>query len=180
MVEEVVIPYVENQRKKLDYPKQAALMIFDVFRGQITEKVTQLLKKHNIHLVLVPSNMTHIFQPLDLTVNNHCKHFMKNLFTEWYSKQTEELSLNKEIEDVNIQFKLTTIKPLHAKWLLQFYNHITSSDGHKVILNGWKASGIYDAVRMGSASLDSHDPFQDISPLPETGSGDNRPITDIL
>jgi len=181
VIEEVVLKYVEDQRKKLNNPKQAALLIFDVFRGQITEEVTELLKKHNIFLVLVPSNMTHIFQPLDLTVNHHCKQFMRNLFTEWYSKQIEkELSLNKEIEDINVQLKLTTIKPLHASWLLQFYNHITSSDGREVVLNGWKASGIYDAVRMGSASLDSLDPFQDISPLPETNSVVTQPITDII
>ena len=181
MVEGILVPYVDEQCKKLNNPKQAALLIFDIFRGQITEDVTNLLKKYNIHLVLVPSNMTHIFQPLDLTVNNHCKNFMKNLFTEWYSKQIEkELSLNKRVEDINIQFNLTTIKPLHAEWLVQFYNHITSSDGREIILNGWKASGIYDAVHMGYDALESLDPFQDISPLPEANSGDTRPITDII
>ena len=86
VIEEVVLPYVETQRKKLNNPKQAAVLIFDVFRGQMTEEVTDLLKKNNIHLLVVPSNMTHIFQPLDLTVNNNCKLFMRNLFTEWYSK----------------------------------------------------------------------------------------------
>ena len=65
--------------------------------------------------------MTHMFQPLDLTVNKHYKTFLKNLFLECYSRQTEnELSLGKKIEDVNIQFCLTTLKPLHAKWLLEF------------------------------------------------------------
>ncbi|XP_057303392.1 uncharacterized protein LOC130640840 [Hydractinia symbiolongicarpus] len=181
VIKEIVLKHVEDQRKKLNNPKQAALLIFDVFRGQITEEVTELLKKNNIFLVLVPSNMTHIFQPLDLTVNNHCKQFMRNLFTEWYSKQIEkELSLNKKIEDINIQLKLTTIKPLHASWLLQFYNHITSADGREVVLNGWKASGIYDAVRMGSTSLESLDPFQDLSPLPESNSVITQPITDII
>ena len=170
-VEEVIVPYVNNQQKKLGNISQAALLIFDVFRGQITEDVTALLNKHNIFLVLVSSNMTHIFQPLDLTVNNHCKNFMKNLFTEWYSKQIENgLSLNKKIEDINIQFKLTTLKSLHAKWLLQFYNHITSLEGREVILNGWNAA----------ASLPTLDPFQDISPLPENDGSDNQPITDII
>ena len=89
VVTEIVLLYVENQRKELHKPDQAALLILDVFRGQITEDVTSLLQKHNILLVLVPNNMTHMFQPLDLTVNKHCKTFLKNLFSEWYSGQIE-------------------------------------------------------------------------------------------
>ena len=62
---------------------------------------------------------------------------------------------------------------------MQFYNHITSSDGREVILNGWKAAGIYDAVRLGSSFLQSLDPFQDILPLPESGHN-TRAIVDII
>ena len=181
VVMEIVVPYAENQRKELQKPYQAALLILDVFRGQITEDVTSLLQKHNILLVLVPNNMTHMFQPLDLTVNKHCKTFLKNLFSEWYSRQIEnELPLGKNIEDVNIQFLLTTLKPLHAKWLLEFYNHITSETGAEIILNGWKAAGIYDALKMGAVSLPSLDPFQDISPLPGNDDDDTRGISDIV
>ena len=42
---------------------------------------------------------------------------------------------------------------------------MTSESGSKVIVSGWKASGIFDAVEMGSSVLPSIDPFQDISPL---------------
>ena len=181
VVTEIVVPYVKNQRKELQKPDQAALLILDVFRGQITEDVTSLLQKHNILLVLVPNNMTHMFQPLDLTVNKHCKTFLKNLFSEWYSRQIEnELPLGKKIEDFNIQFRLTTLKPLHGKWLLECYNHITSETGAEIILNGWKAAGIYDALKMGAAALPSLDPFQDISPLPGNDDDDTRGISDIV
>ena len=100
---------------------------------------------------------------------------------EWYSRQIEnELSLEKNIEDVNIQFSLTTLKPLHSKWLLEFYNHITSETGAEIILNGWKAAGIYDALKMGAAALPSLDPFQDISPLPGNDDDDTRGISDTV
>ena len=122
-----------------------------------------------------------MFQPLDLTVNKHCKTFLKNLFSEWYSRQIEnELSLGRKIEDVNIHFRLTTFKLLHAKWLVEFYNHITSETGAEIILNGWKAAGIYDALKMGAAALPSLDPFQDISPLPGNDDDDTRGISDIV
>ena len=46
-----------------------------------------------------------------------------------------------------IEFRLTTLKPLHAKWLVEYYNEIASENGSSVIINGWKAAGIYDAIK---------------------------------
>ena len=45
----------------------------DVFCGQMTEKVLQKLKCNKIFQVRVSASMTHIFHPLDLTVNSHFK-----------------------------------------------------------------------------------------------------------
>ena len=81
--------------------------------------------------------MAHLLQPLDLTVNGRCKSFIKGMFAEWYRKQVEEaLSHGKKVEDIEIKFYLTIIKPLHAKWLMEFYNHITSEEGSEIIING--------------------------------------------
>ena len=68
-------------------------------------------------------------------------------------------------EVIKIEFRLTNVKPLHAKWLLEYYNKITSENGSSVITNGWKAANIYDAIKAGSSGLQSIDPFEDISPL---------------
>ena len=38
------------------------------------------------------------------------------------------------------------------KWLIRYHN-------------GWKAAGIYDAIKAESSELQSLDPFEDISPL---------------
>ena len=86
LISEIIIPYVQSQHKELGKPKQAALVIMDVFRGQITDAVIFLLRDNNIHYVLVPNNMTQLFQPLDLTVNKHCKSYLKQLFSEWYAQ----------------------------------------------------------------------------------------------
>ena len=187
LIDEILVPYVNSQQKILQNPKQEALLIMDVFRGQITDDVTNRLKENNIHVVLVPNNMTHLFQPLDLTVNKHCKSFLKNCFSEWYSQQiANQLAVEKKMEEIEINFKLTTIKPLHAKWVVEFYSEITAEPGAKVIVNGWKASGIFDAVEMGSTALPSVDPFHDISPLIasdttiESELGDHLKITDEI
>ena len=44
VVTEIVTSYVENQRKELQKPDQAALFILDIFRGQTTEDVTSYCK----------------------------------------------------------------------------------------------------------------------------------------
>ena len=49
------------------------MLIFDVFRGQITDKVTKFIKENNCVIVHVPNNMSDQFQPLDLNVNGHAK-----------------------------------------------------------------------------------------------------------
>ena len=42
-LQEIVIPYVNEERKKIGDADQYALLIWDVFRGQRTEAVTSLL-----------------------------------------------------------------------------------------------------------------------------------------
>ena len=166
VIKEIILPYVKQQRQELEKPDQPAILIMDVFRNQMTEDVVLILRTNNIWLVKVPNNMAHLLQSLDLTVNGHCKPFMKGMFAEWYRKQVKEaLSHGKQVEDIEIKFYLTVIKPLHAKWLMQFFNHITSEKGSKIIINGWKRSGIYDAVKNGSSSLPSIVPFNEIDPL---------------
>ena len=49
--------------------------------------------------------------------------------------------------------------------MVEYYNEITSENGSSVIINGWKAAGIYDAINVGSSGLQSIDPFEDISLL---------------
>ena len=85
-LEEIILPYVQAEREKLGIVDQKALLIFDVFRGQTTDKVLKVLEDNDILATKVPPNMTHLFQPLDLTVNKVAKDFTKNKFSEWFSR----------------------------------------------------------------------------------------------
>ena len=101
--DKVIIPYVSAQRETLSNPNQAALLIFDVFRSQITDEVTSHLLQNKIYFVTVPNNMTHLFQPLDLTVNGHCKKAsLKNgicnrLITHYRLKQNWKTSTSSSV-----------------------------------------------------------------------------------
>ena len=94
---------------------------------------------------------------------------MKNKFTIWYSDKVQrEMDAGKPIELIDIDLKLSVLKSLHAKWLLDLYNHMTSQEGKKVIMKGWEVAGISGAVEKGIAGLPSLDPFDDIDPLSTT------------
>ena len=81
IIDEIIVPYLTSKRNELRLPlDHPALLIMDVFRGQMTEDVLEKLKRSNIFLVRVPANMTHIFQPLDLTVNGHFKQYIIIIF----------------------------------------------------------------------------------------------------
>ena len=86
------------------------------------------------------------------------------------------LQVETKLEDINIEFRLSVIKPLHAKWLVEYYNHISSEAGTKVIVNGFKLAGIYYAIRSYKSSVQSIDSFNDVAPLADLlfeGSPDN-------
>ena len=61
----------------------------------------------------------------------------------------------KELETIEVSLKLSNIKPLHAKWLIEMYNEMTSDEGRKVHLK---------VTMSKSPCLDS---FSDIDPMVE-------------
>ena len=85
-LKEVIEPYIKKQRELLKCPSdQKALVVMDVFTGQMTKDVLDAYKDANVCIVNVPPNMTKFYQPLDLTVNGYAKRFLKRKFNEWYS-----------------------------------------------------------------------------------------------
>ena len=167
IIEEIIVPYLTKKKNELHLPQDhPSLLIMDIFRGQMTEEVLEKLKCNNIFLVRVPANMTHIFQPLDLTVNGHFKQCMKEKFSTWYSEQISlALENGEKLENINISFKITVLEPLHAKWLVEFYNHITSGEKREIITRGFERAGITHALELGSSKLPELDPFAEFSTL---------------
>ena len=169
LIEEIIVPYLEKEREKLKLESNHwGLLIIDVFAGQMTDPVLAKLKESHIKLVRVPPNMTHLFQPLDMTVNGSAKSYLKRQFTEWFSsKISDELDSGKELEHIEIKLHLSVLKPLHAKWLVDLYNYLTSQKGQEIIENGWKSAGITEAISVGTRGLPSLDQLASVDPLDE-------------
>ena len=51
--------------------------------------------------------------------------------------------------------RISVIKPLHAKWVVQFYDHVRGN--RDVMMSGWRKSKIIDAVKR--QSVIQNDPF---------------------
>ena len=60
------------------------------------------------------------------------------------------------------------MKPLHAEWITDFYNHMTTSESKKIIESGWLSPGVRDKIRLELNKFPSVDPFDDIAPMTVT------------
>ena len=157
------MPCANSERQRLLKPNQKAIVIFDVFRGQITDDVLTQYKDNNIEVVVVPANMTGLFQPLDLTFNGYAKKYCKSKFNHWYmSEITKQMDDGKSVEEVDVKLQLTRLKPLHVEWLTELHNHMTMQEGEGIIMSGWKSAANLQAICTGSSNLERLDPFSDI------------------
>ena len=72
----IILPYLEEKKASLGLPaSQLSLVIFDEFKGQVTDKVLSLLQT-NVSYIIVPSNCTDTLQLLDVSMNKPAKHFL--------------------------------------------------------------------------------------------------------
>ena len=87
----------------------------------------------------------------------------------WYPKEIhKQLVEGKEIDQVDVVLRLSVLKPLHAKWIVECYDDVTSGKGNDVIANGWKSAGIMEAPKRGKNGFGDLDPFSDSDPLMES------------
>ena len=84
---EIVIPYINEIRSSQNILDQYAPIIMDVFTGQKTTKVMNILKDNKILVTNIPANMTRSYQPLDLTMNGYAKKFTSRKFNSCYTDQ---------------------------------------------------------------------------------------------
>ena len=142
-IEKIILPNVKTTREKLSKPNQKAMVIFDVFKGQTTAAVCNLLEENDIVYVTIPNGCTDKLQPLDVSVNRSAKSYLRDKFSTWYVEQVNlQLSGGKQASDVQVDMRLSVMKELSAKWLEGLYDRLRASD----IVNGFKEAGIKEAI----------------------------------
>lgn len=171
-IEEIIVPYVEQQREMVgDKP---ALAIMDNFKGQVTTKINNLLEANNIHVCLLPPNTTDVLQPMDISVNKPAKDYLKRKFEEWYSGEvTKQLTGATDLESVEfepVDFSLAAVREMTAKWLVGMAEYI--ADNPHIIVRGFLRSGIPAALD-GSIESESESEDDDLSGNEMSDEGDS-------
>ena len=145
-ITKIIMPYLSETKRKLNIPlDHPALLLFDNFKRQCTEKLLKLLDSNNINVVLIPPNCTDRLQPLDLSVNKAAKEFLQKKFQNWYATQVC-VQLDEKLEKEAIDLRLSVMKPLGAKWIIELYDYLKGKPD--VIKNGFKEAGILDCVKV--------------------------------
>ena len=82
--EEITFLFLKNIKRDKCYAlKQHSLIIIDTFKGQDNNTLRELWGKNNCDIMIVPDNLTNMFQPSDLSVNEAAKHSSKtNIMTD--------------------------------------------------------------------------------------------------
>ena len=187
-ISHIVVPYVNSVRHSIGVGKeQAALTIFDRFRGQLTERVFEALEEENIQSVLVPAGCTDQLQPLDLTVNRVAKSFLQARFREWYAEEVaNQLSNNDGGTDFHpepIDLSTARMKSIGVKWLIKLYEHLCANPIHAV--NGFITSDILQSIDAGKPVLTNEtvqqvDESDDTEDDCESGEGDTDSSEDEI
>ena len=82
---------------------------------------------------------------------------MRKQFIVYYiSAVKQQLESGKPLEDVDVDFLLTVIKPLQAQWLVDMFNFFTTQKGAD---KGWKIAGIVGILN-GTIVLPSENPCE--------------------
>jgi len=137
----ILFPYITRVRttSNLD-ASNSALVIYDTFRGQCTERILGLLEDNNAYVAIVPANCTVRLQPLDLSVNKAAKKFLRREFKSWCSDQICD-QLCKGIKPAkSVDLRLSIGKPLGAQWMIRLYDYFKSKPD--IAKNGFKEAGI--------------------------------------
>ena len=140
-----LIPDIETQREEID-SSSPWLLISDIFKGQWTDHVKEIVRQSNGKMVSVPNNWTRNYQPLDLTINKSWKDFLWKEAQKWYSDQiSKQMPKWKNSHEIKVDVALSTIKPLLAKWVVKFYDYIKPKP--EIVCNGWQKSGITEKLK---------------------------------
>ena len=147
LFKKIIFPYLKSKKEELGYPKeQYSLIVMDTFKGQDNADIKKLCLKNDCELVIVPYNLTNKFQPLDISINQRAKTFVSHKFNTWYvDRVSEQLRKGVAPGDVKVSTRLSDLKPLHARWIVEMFDYLKQQN--ESIVNGFDKAGITEAAK---------------------------------
>jgi hypothetical protein len=107
----------------------------------------------------VPPNMTHLLQPLDVSVNGHVKSLLRDKFERWYADAiVGQVSAGTNLQHITVDCNLSAIKEVHAAWIISIYHEL--KEAKEIITGGFRRAGIIEALDENFSAADN--PFSDL------------------
>ena len=151
LLENVVYPYFCQLREGLGLQiDQKSLILWDTFKAKSTDKVTNELERLKIVQVMMPKNMTYLLQTLHLKTNMSLKKMEKKCFSEYFTNAITKEMLpdpKRDVTTIEVDLRLSTLKPEHAKVMKKVYEFLQSKKGCDVIKAGWRAASITGVLK---------------------------------
>ena len=86
--------------------------------------VMDVLDSYGIRTVLVPKDLIHLFQPLDLTTNETLKKIERREFSEYFTSTIMNARVkepDRHVITIDVDLKLSTLKPMHGNIMTKIY-----------------------------------------------------------
>ncbi|CAI7856774.1 unnamed protein product [Closterium sp. NIES-54] len=82
---QVLVPFLKPLRDEGGRRKQA-LLVFDSYKGHLTEYVGQTLKMFKVTRAVIPGGCTPLVQPLDVSINRSFKCGVRHRYSTWFEE----------------------------------------------------------------------------------------------
>ena len=123
----VVVPYIEEKRKKLSKESHRAMLIVDGHKAHFSDDILAVLADHNIEYVSIPPHSSHLLQPLD-------RHFFSQVKSFYRQKNpnTNLCAFTSNLENIYIAIEQASVQ--------------------STILSSFRRAGIVPELNEGEAS----------------------------
>jgi hypothetical protein len=71
---------------------QLSILVFDAFKGHVTDSMKDQLCKMKTELLVIPGGMTSVLQPMDISINKSFKDRMRQQYLTWIMDPACELT----------------------------------------------------------------------------------------
>ena len=142
--------------------EQVSFVIMDTFKGQDNDRMRKFCAKNSCEIAIVPHNLTNEFQPLDISAKKAAKSFVFDKYNSWLANEvSKQLRAGKEVVNVEVSLKLSVIKSLHAKWIVDLYK--TLKDDKEMTINDFKSEEITEAIENVNDMVEKvENPFKEV------------------
>eukprot|EP01083_Nonionella_stella_P069768 186192_1 len=127
----------EQAQKYNISPTTHALLKWDIYYTHLEDEAIDALEKMNIHVAIVPPNMTDDLQEMDVSVNKPFKDQLRDQFTRDRNKKSMDMiAKGFDASDIHYDYSMSSLKDKHMMWVSRSWNYVESNG---IIANGFNA-----------------------------------------